>query len=50
MTKAYLVIGQKNEAIDPVAIFAKEGDAELSARSHTTGENEYWVEEINYYE
>lgn len=47
--KAYLVIGQKDKTVHPVAVFAKEGDAELSAKSHRTEENDYWVEEINYY-
>lgn len=47
--KAYLVIGQEGKLVKPVAVFAKEGDAQISADSHKTAENDYWVEEINYY-
>lgn len=49
MSKAYLVIGQNGKTLNPVAVFAKEGDAEISANAHKTDENDYWVEEINYY-
>lgn len=50
MSKVYLVIGQKGNMGEPLAVFAKQADAELSANSHKTEENDYWVEEINYYE
>lgn len=50
MSKVYLVVGQKDKLLDLVAVFAKEGDAEISAKSHKTEESDYWVEEINYYE
>lgn len=49
MSKVYLVIGQENNVIQPLAVFAKEGEAQISADSHKTEENDYWVEEINYY-
>lgn len=48
--KAYLVIGQDGKLVKPIAVFAKEGDAQISANSHKTEDNDYWVEEINYYE
>lgn len=50
MSKAYLVIGQYKKTLKPVAVFAKQADAETSANSHKTEENDYWVEEINYYD
>lgn len=50
MSKVYLVMGQRNNTIEPIAVFRNESEADACAENHRDAWSDYWVERMNLHE